>query len=129
MVQPSRAIQDRRLALPPPRCAGVGPWYAVLGESVMTCILVFTVLQTVCGKHRLDTGFAPIAIGFAVFLGHLVLIPIDGCSINPARALGPAIVANVWPSTFWIYVVSRRRGALPVLACLTLGLAGCSVWL
>ena len=80
----------------------------------MTCILVFTVLQTVCGKHRLDTGFAPIAIGFAVFLGHLVLIPLDGCSINPARALGPAIVANVWPGTFWIYVVSRR----PDLACL-----------
>merc|ERR1712217_63175 len=35
---------------------------------------------------------ACIAIGFAVFLAHLILLPIDGCSINPTRSFGPAIV-------------------------------------
>jgi hypothetical protein len=33
------------------------------------------------------------AIGFAVFLAHMVLIPIDGCSINPARSFGPAVIS------------------------------------
>merc|ERR1711937_87944 len=38
---------------------------------------------------------ACIAIGFAVFLAHLILLPIDGCSINPTRSFGPAIVGKI----------------------------------
>ena len=52
---------------------------------------------------------APLAIGFAVFLGHLVLVPLTGCGINPARTFGPALVNsmagnNVWDD-YWIYFV------------------------
>ena len=47
-----------------------------------------------------ENGLAPLAIGFAVFLGHSVLIPLDGCSINPARSLGPAVVSGTW-TNFW----------------------------
>jgi glycerol uptake facilitator-like aquaporin len=35
------------------------------------------------------------AIGFAVFLAHTILIPIDFCSINPTRSFGPAFVASI----------------------------------
>ena len=40
-------------------------------------------------------AIAPIPIGIAVFLAHLVLIPIDGCSINPARSLGSSIISAI----------------------------------
>ena len=42
-----------------------------------------------CGKN------ACIAIGFAVFLAHVILLPVDGCSINPTRSFGPAIVGII----------------------------------
>ena len=42
-----------------------------------------------CGKN------ACIAIGFAVFLAHVILLPVDGCSINPTRSFGPAIVGAI----------------------------------
>jgi len=65
----------------------------IVGEAFGTFLLCFTVWQTAvnpqasCGKN------ACIAIGFSVFLAHLILLPIDGCSINPTRSFGPAIVS------------------------------------
>ena len=38
--------------------------------------------------------------------------PIDGCSINPARSLGPAIVTGTWPGSFWVFIVAPLVGAL-----------------
>ena len=56
----------------------------------------------------------------AVFLGHIVLVPIDGCSINPTRTIGPAIVAEIadrlpanhtkW-SDMWVFWVGPLCGA------------------
>jgi len=70
-------------------------WYnALIGEIFMTFILVFVVFETAVNPASSRT-MAPLAIGLAVFLGHSVLIPIDGCSINPTRSLGPAIVASI----------------------------------
>lgn len=67
-------------------------WQALLGEAVMTFLLCYVVFETVVSPHE-DTPNAVIAIGFAVFAAHLVLLPIDGCSINPTRSFGPAIVS------------------------------------
>ena len=47
---------------------------------------------------------APFAIGMSVFIIHLILIPVDGCSINPARSFGPAMVARVFHD-YWIFWV------------------------
>jgi glycerol uptake facilitator-like aquaporin len=47
-----------------------------------------------------------------VFCAHAVLLPIDGCSINPARSLGPAIVSGTWPRTFWVFVVGPLLGSM-----------------
>ena len=53
---------------------------AVLGEIIMTFVLCFVVHMCAVDKTSPcgDNGLAPLAIGFAVFLGHAVLIPLDG---------------------------------------------------
>ncbi len=72
---------------------GVGS--VLLGEFLGTFILCYVVWETAvsplasCGKN------ACIAIGFAVFLAHVILLPVDGCSINPTRSFGPAIVGII----------------------------------
>mmetsp|Transcript_35700 Transcript_35700/g.68955 ORF Transcript_35700/g.68955 Transcript_35700/m.68955 type:complete len:295 (-) Transcript_35700:274-1158(-) len=105
-----------------------GAGNAFLAEAFLTALLMFVVNETAIRK-RLDympdqkltgVGFnAPIAIGFAVFLAHLVLIPIDGCSINPTRSFGPLVIASArglpdgsthWED-FWIFVVAPLLGA------------------
>lgn len=56
--------------------------------------------------RRAPQGIAPIAIGLALTLIHLISIPVTNTSVNPARSLGPAIFAGgellgqVW--LFWV---------------------------
>jgi MIP family channel proteins len=92
--------------------AGVSTGNAIMGEIVMTFVLVSVVLETAANRKSTAKAQAPLAIGFAVFCAHAVLLPIDGCSINPARSLGPAIVSGTWPGTFWVFVVGPFVGAL-----------------
>jgi len=68
--------------------------HAFIGEVAMTFLLCYVVYE-VAVNPRGNTPNAVIAIGFAVFLAHLVLLPIDGCSINPTRSTGPAIVSHL----------------------------------
>lgn len=73
---------------------GWSPFGALVGETVGTFILCFTVLNTaVDAATAANRPVACLAIGLSVFLAHSVLIPIDGCSINPTRSFGPALVA------------------------------------
>jgi len=72
---------------------GYSPRQAFLGEAIMVFVLMYTVLETACNKkNKANLALAPIAIGFAVYIGHTILIPIDGCSINPTRSFGPAVL-------------------------------------
>ncbi|KAG7667584.1 hypothetical protein Ndes2526B_g03590 [Nannochloris sp. 'desiccata'] len=84
---------------------------ALLGEVVMTGFLCY-VVHMCCADPTNTTisPMGPLAIGFAVFLGHAVLIPVDGCSINPARSLGPAIISGTW-SSFWVFIVGPFIGS------------------
>lgn len=77
--------------------AGYSVAHALAGEFVMTGLLMFTVLETATwpAAGTPSAPFAAIAIGLAVFLAHSVLIPIDGCSINPTRSFGPAVVLSL----------------------------------
>lgn len=78
------------------KAGGYNAGNAFFGEVCMTFLLVLVVLQTACHpKSAGNRAQACIAIGFAVFLAHSVMIPIDGCSINPTRSFGPAVVAQV----------------------------------
>jgi MIP family channel proteins len=74
----------------------VTTWTAIGGEFLGTGLLVFTVCAAAdVGREKGNkyTGaMTPLMLGFAVLCAHLFLIPIDGCSINPARSFGSAVV-------------------------------------
>jgi len=98
---------------------GYSWWHALVGEVVMTFLLVFVVLETAVNPaSSANRALACLAIGLAVFLAHAVLIPIDGCSINPTRSFGPALVAmlvNKEAGTFkdmWVFWVGPGVGSL-----------------
>ncbi len=75
---------------------------AALGAEIFfTALLVFVVHSTACTTSNNVAPMAPLAIGLSVFLAHAVMLPIDGCSINPARSFGPALVSNTW-GDFWV---------------------------
>jgi len=76
-------------------------WNAMAGEITMTFLLCSTVFQTAVNDGAITRAadkstpvLAPVAIGFAVFLAHMVLIAVDGCSINPTRSFGPALIGS-----------------------------------
>merc|ERR1711865_919302 len=116
--------------------SGFSDGNAFCGEFMMTCLLLFVVYHTAVYRDQYKSTdapwdnkvaqFAPLAIGMAVFVAHCVLVPITGCSINPARTLGPLIVGDVrglpnddpW-NDVWIFMVA------PLCASLVVGLLYC----
>src|SRR6476619_3567563 len=73
---------------------------AMVVEVVMTCLLVLVVLLVT--SRAAAPGFAGLAIGLVLTVVHIVGIPLDGTSVNPARSIGPALfnggesLAHVW---------------------------------
>ena len=66
----------------------------------------------VTGKKR-HRGFAPIAIGLALTLIHLISIPVTNTSVNPARSTGPAIFVGGWAmEQVWLFWVAPLAGAV-----------------
>lgn len=88
-------------------------------EMMGTFFLCLTVLMTVKHSGNLSEGklaLAPLPIGYAVFIAHVVLVPFTGCGINPGRSFGPSVVDALagnpsWTSTYWIYFIGPFTGA------------------
>jgi len=80
-------------------------------EVVLTFIFLFVILGAT--DRRAPAGFAPIAIGMALTLIHLISIPITNTSVNPARSLGPALFAGgALIGQVWLFWVAPILGAL-----------------
>jgi len=79
-------------------------------EAALTFILVLVILAVATGPNARGEA-AAIAIGSAVALDALVGGPVSGASMNPARSLGPALVAGDL-SGLWIYLTAPVLGAL-----------------
>ncbi|CAM9781616.1 unnamed protein product, partial [Phaeothamnion confervicola] len=92
----------------------VGNAQAFGAEVIGTFLLVTTVLMAtnayVGTKISHIPMQLPLAIGFSVFVAHCALIPIDGCSINPARSFGPALVHNFWENQ-WVFWIGPLTGS------------------
>jgi MIP family channel proteins len=93
---------------------GVGDLQAFVVEILITFILVFVVMA-VATDDRAPAAIAPIAVGFALAVGVFIAGPVTGGSVNPARSLGPMIVAGDLTSV-WLYILGPIIGA--VLAAL-----------
>lgn len=89
---------------------------AFLCEIVMTFIFLIVILGST--DKRAPQGFAPIAIGLALTLIHLISIPVTNTSVNPARSTSQAIFVGGWAlQQLWLFWVAPILGA--VLAGLT----------
>jgi MIP family channel proteins len=89
---------------------GVGDLQAFIVEILITFILVFVVMA-VATDQRAPAAIAPIAVGFALAVGVFIAGPVTGGSVNPARSLGPMLVAGDLTS-FWLYILGPIIGGV-----------------
>lgn len=88
----------------------------LLSEFVLTFFFLFVILGAT--DSRAPAGFAPLPIGFALCLIHLIGIPVTNVSVNPARSTGPALFVGGWAlAQLWAFWVAPLAAA--VLAGLT----------
>jgi aquaporin Z len=87
-------------------------------EITMTAFFLIVILGSTDG--RAPKGFAPIAIGLALTLIHLVSIPVTNTSVNPARSIGPALfVGGDAITQLWLFILAPIVGAI----------LGAAIWL
>lgn len=90
---------------------GYGLGAALLAEVVLTAFFLYVILGAT--DDRAPKGFAPIAIGLALTLIHLISIPITNTSVNPARSTGVAFFAGGdAPGQLWLFWVAPILGAI-----------------
>jgi len=78
-------------------------------EVVMTAFFLLVIMGATHG--RASAGFAPIAIGLALVLIHLISIPVTNTSVNPARSTGPALVeGGIALQQLWIFWLAPLIG-------------------
>ncbi|MFZ0217337.1 MAG: aquaporin [Candidatus Dormiibacterota bacterium] len=93
---------------------GLNAGGAFIAEVILTAVFVFVILAT---TRAANAAVAGLVIGFTLSLVHLIGIPLDGTSVNPARSLGPAIfVGGDALSQLWVFIVAPLVGG--VLAAL-----------
>src|SRR5690606_20925880 len=110
MILAALPEQVRAVSLGTPALAsGVGSGSALLLEAVLTFFLVFTVYGTAVDRRAPRVG--GLFIGLSVTMGILVAGPVTGGALNPARHLGPALVAGGdFLAQAWIYWLGPLAG-------------------
>jgi aquaporin Z len=84
---------------------------AFVTEVVMTFFFIIVILGST--DERVPVGFAPIPIGLALTIIHLVSIPVTNTSVNPARSTGPALFVGGWAlQQLWMFWVAPILGAV-----------------
>ncbi len=88
--------------------------YSMSAAFVAEFVLTFMFLIVILGStdKRATVGFAPIPIGLVLTLIHLISIPVDNTSVNPARSTGPALFVGGWAlGQLWLFWVAPIMGA------------------
>ncbi len=84
---------------------------AIVAEVAMAAMFLMVILGAT--DKRAPKGFAPIAIGLALTLIHLISIPITNTSVNPTRSTGVAIFQGGWAlQQLWLFWAAPLVGAL-----------------
>jgi len=83
---------------------------AIIVEIILTFIFVFTILGVTSDESK--GGVSGIVIGLTLTFVHIVGIPLTGTSVNPARSLGPALLAGGQSlSDVWVFILAPLVGA------------------
>jgi aquaporin Z len=88
--------------------------YSLVAGFVAEFVLTFFFLFVILGAtdSRAPAGFAPIPIGFALCLIHLIGIPVTNVSVNPARSTGPALFVGDWAlAQLWLFWLAPLAAA------------------
>ncbi|HEV8391555.1 MAG TPA: aquaporin Z [Dongiaceae bacterium] len=89
--------------------------YSLVAALVCELVMTFFFLLVILGAtdKRAPAGFAPLAIGLALTLIHLISIPVTNTSVNPARSTGPALFVGGWAlAQLWLFWVAPLAGAV-----------------
>lgn len=89
--------------------------FSLSSALVIEVVLSFGFLFVILGAtdKRAPAGFAPIPIGLALTLIHLISIPVTNTSVNPARSTGPALFVGGWAlEQLWLFWLAPIVGAL-----------------
>ncbi|MBN9314762.1 MAG: aquaporin Z [Devosia sp.] len=96
---------------------GYGMLAALVAEIVLTAFFLIVILGSTA--KAVPAGFAPIAIGLALTLIHLISIPVTNTSVNPARSIAAAVFAqNGAMGQVWLFIVAPLVG----------GALGAAIW-
>jgi MIP family channel proteins len=107
----ARAIA--RLGAPVP-AAGVSAGRVLAAEAVVTFVLVLVVVA-VATDTRVPRGAAAVAIGAALAVAIVISGPVSGAGVNPARAIGPMILAGQF-TDWWAYLAAPVAGGVAAVA-------------
>jgi len=89
----------------------------MLAEVVFTAVFVFIIAST--SRKSMPVGMTGLTVGLTLTVIHLISIPIDNTSVNPARSLSTAIFQGSWAlSQLWVFIVFPLVG----------GVLGAAVW-
>ncbi|KAM6951578.1 aquaporin-8a.2 [Aplochiton taeniatus] len=91
---------------------------ALFGEVAMTCLVTMVVLLAAVNQKS-KSPLAPLLVGCTVIINVLAGGDVSGTCLNPARALGPAVMANYW-SYHWVYWVGPIGGGLAAVGMVRL---------
>ena len=89
--------------------------YSLVAALVMEVVMTMFFLLVIMGAtdQRAPAGFAPIAIGLALTLIHLISIPVTNTSVNPARSTGVALYVGDWAlAQLWLFWLAPVVGAV-----------------
>ena len=88
---------------------------AIVLEIVTTMFFGLVILAVT--EKRVPAGFAPVAIGLALTLVHLISVPVTNASVNPARSTGVAVYVGDWAmAKLWVFWVTPLIGAILAVA-------------
>jgi aquaporin Z len=83
---------------------GFGLEVVILVEIVFTALFVFVIAST--SRKSMSVGFTGLTVGLMLTLVHLITIPIDNTSVNPARSLATAVFQGSWAlEQLWVFIV------------------------
>jgi aquaporin Z len=83
---------------------GFGLGAVITTEIIFTALFIFVIAST--SRKSMPAGFTGLTVGFMLALVHLITIPVDNTSVNPARSLATAVFQGTWAlEQLWVFIV------------------------